>query len=385
MIPYARHAVTAEDISAVVEVLRSGLLTQGPVVPRFEGALMELTGAAHCVAVSNATSALHLACVALGLGPDDSLWTSAITFVASANCGAYCGARVDFVDIEPDTYNLSVESLRARLLDARRLDCLPKVVVTVHMAGQPVEQEAVWDLAREFGFRVIEDASHALGAARHGEPVGSGRWSDITVFSFHPAKIITTGEGGAALTNDEELAWRMRLLRSHGITRDPARMRQADPGPLDYEQVDLGWNNRMTDLQAALGLSQLKRLPGIVDRRNELAGRYNELLAAVPVRLPAVRAVNHSAFHLYIVRLNATTGRSQREVATALRNRGIGVSLHYPPVHLQPYYRDRGFAPGSFPVAEQYAGDAITLPLFPDLQEAEQRFVVDELAIALRV
>ncbi|CAN5369696.1 UDP-4-amino-4,6-dideoxy-N-acetyl-beta-L-altrosamine transaminase [soil metagenome] len=383
MIPYARHSVTEEDIAAVAEVLRSDFLTQGPAVPRFEQALTDLTGATCCVAVSSATSALHLACLALGIGPGDVLWTSAITFVASANCAAYCGAGIDFVDIEPDTYNLSVESLRAKLVDARRRGCLPKVVVTVHMAGQPVEQETIWALAREFGFRVIEDASHALGAARHGEAVGSCRWSDITVFSFHPAKIITTGEGGAALTNDDELGWRMSLLRTHGITRDPVRMHQLLPGPLDYEQIDLGWNYRMTDLQAALGLSQLSRVESLVDRRNALADRYNDLLAGTPLQLPTVRAENRSAFHLYIVRLGPAAKRTQREVAIALRERGIGVSLHYPPVHLQPYYRERGFTAGSLTRAEQYGSDALTLPLYPALQDVEQHFVAEELARAL--
>jgi UDP-4-amino-4,6-dideoxy-N-acetyl-beta-L-altrosamine transaminase len=383
-IPYGRQHVTADDVAAVVAVLESDFLTQGPVVPRFEAALAGRVGAGHAVAVSSGTAALHVACAALGLGPGDLLWTSPITFVASANCGYYCGADVDFVDIDPVTWSLSVPALREKLVRARKDGRLPKVVVPVHLGGRPTEQEAIWDLARQFGFRVVEDACHSLGGSRQGEPVGSCRWADAAVFSFHPVKVITTAEGGAIATNDPELARRMALLRTHGITRDPASMTQTSPGPTDYEQIALGWNYRMSDMQAALGLSQLGRLGEAVRRRNELARRYDEGLARLPLQLPAVGPELRSAYHLYVVRLQTPGAAARRrEVVARLHDRGIAVSLHYPPVHLQPYYRERGFVSGSFPEAERYGQDAITLPLFPELSGAEQDRVMRELAGAL--
>ncbi|MFZ1906442.1 MAG: UDP-4-amino-4,6-dideoxy-N-acetyl-beta-L-altrosamine transaminase [Steroidobacteraceae bacterium] len=396
MIPYGRQDVSESDIAAVLEVLRSDFLTQGPVIARFEQAVAAYTGAKHAVAVNSATSALHIACLALGLGPGGRLWTVPNTFVASANCGRYCGADVDFVDIDPHTWNMSTAALRARLEQASRAGRLPQVVVPVHFAGQPTEQEAIWALAREFGFRVLEDASHAVGATRNGEPVGSCRWSDITVFSFHPVKIITSGEGGMALTNDDELAARMRMLRSHGITRDPARLgavqpsgeepaSPADPAPWYYEQQMLGFNYRMTDIHAVLGLSQLQRLPEYVERRNALARRYAQLLQGLALQLPTVQPQNRSAFHLYVVRMQPATARkAHRAVFEELRARGIGVNLHYTPVHLQPYYRSLGFEPGQFPEAERYATEAITLPLYPRLRDPEQQLVIDALREILR-
>jgi len=395
VIPYGHQEVTEADIAAVAQVLRSDFLTQGPVIARFEQAVAAHVGVRHAVAVNSATSALHVACLALGLGAGESLWTVPNTFVASANCARYCGAEVDFVDIDRRTWNLSVPALRAKLEQASRSGRLPKVVVPVHFAGQPTEQEAIWELALEFGFRVLEDASHAIGAARNGEPVGSCRWSDITVFSFHPVKIITSGEGGMALTNDAELAARMAMLRSHGITRDPERFHDAargtdggaapaDPAPWYYEQQLLGFNYRMTDIHAVLGLSQLERLPGYVERRNALARGYQEALDALPLQLPTVQAANRCAFHLYVVRLkSAAAGRTQREVFSALRARGIGVNLHYLPVHLQPYYRSLGFAPGQFPEAERYASEAVTLPLYPALRAQEQQLVIASLRAIL--
>jgi UDP-4-amino-4,6-dideoxy-N-acetyl-beta-L-altrosamine transaminase len=381
MIPYGRQQVSDADVAAVVEVLRSDFLTQGPAIPRFEQAVAAHAGAAHAVAVNSATSALHIACMALDLGPGDSLWTVPNTFVASANCARYCGADVDFVDIDPRTWNLSVPALRVRLEEVRRSGRrLPKIVVPVHFAGQPTEQEAIRELSREYGFRVIEDASHAIGAARNGEPVGSCRWSDITVFSFHPVKIITSGEGGMALTQHGELAARMNMLRSHGITRDPARMRSRDPDPTPwyYEQQVLGFNYRMTDIQAALGLSQFGRLSSHVATRNELAQRYAAALDTLPLQLPVVQPENRSAFHLYVVRLPADAAqKTHREVFAELRARGIGVNLHYQPVHLQPYYRALGFRPGQFPEAERYACEAITLPLYPALTVQDQQWVID--------
>ncbi|CBE68847.1 MAG: UDP-4-amino-4,6-dideoxy-N-acetyl-beta-L-altrosamine transaminase [Candidatus Methylomirabilis oxygeniifera] len=380
MIPYGRQDISQADIDAVVAVLRSDWLTQGPMVPRFEQAVAAKVGARYAVATNSGTSALHIACLALDLRPGDRLWTLPNTFVASANCGRYCGAEVDFVDIDPDTWNLSVPRLRKKLVKAKRDTRLPKVVVPVHFAGQPTDQEAIWELAQEFGFKVVEDASHAIGASRYGEPVGSCRWSDITVFSFHPVKIITTGEGGMALSNSQEHAWRMDKLRTHGITREPEHMAQPSAGPWAYEQQVLGFNYRMTDIQAALGLSQLAQLDEWVKRRNVLAARYDDALQGLPLRLPTVKPENYSAFHLYVVRLNRETlTKTHREIFEALRAADIGVNVHYMPVHLQPYYRNLGFGPGQCPEAEAHGEEAITLPLYPALTEDEQDRVVEAL------
>jgi UDP-4-amino-4,6-dideoxy-N-acetyl-beta-L-altrosamine transaminase len=374
MIPYGRQDIRQEDIDAVVEVLRSDFLTQGPTVPAFEAAVAERVGASHGVATNSATSALHLACLALGAGPGDVVWTSPTTFVASANCARYCGADVDFVDIDPRTWNMSVAALREKLERGGRL---PKIVIPVHLCGQPCELESIGELARQYGFKVLEDASHAIGARYQDEPIGNCHYSDITVFSFHPVKIITTGEGGLATTRDSELADRMRLLRSHGVTRDPQQMIGESLGSWYYEQVALGFNYRMTDLQAALGLSQLRRLDEIVTRRHGLARAYDEALADLPLQLPFNHPDTHSALHLYPVRLRLDRiDRTHREVFEELRRRGIGVSLHYIPVHTQPYYRDLGFSVGQFPEAERYHAEAISLPLFPTLEQEQQEKVV---------
>jgi UDP-4-amino-4,6-dideoxy-N-acetyl-beta-L-altrosamine transaminase len=382
VIPYGRQDVTQADIDAVTEVLRSDFLTQGPVVPRFEHAVTRRTGVAHGVAVNSATSALHVACLALGLGPGDRLWTVPNTFVASANCGRYCGAEVDFVDIDPRTWNLSVPALQGKLVAARRASTLPSVLVPVHFAGQPTEQEAIRELSREFGFRILEDASHSIGASRDGEPAGSCKWSDVAVFSFHPVKIVTTAEGGMALTNDGELAARMQMLRTHGITREPGRLRDVDSPPpaWHYEQQLLGFNYRLTDLHAALGISQLERLEEYVRRRNALAERYDRLLADLPLQRPHVSPANRSAFHLYVVRLVGVGGAAhRRRVFDGMRARGIGVNVHYTPVHLQPYYRALGFREGQCPEAEAHGATAITLPLHPRLTEQDQDRVVEAL------
>lgn len=384
MIPYGRQNVTQADIDAVVAVLRSDFLTQGPTVPQFEQAVASTVGARYAVAVNSATSALHVACMALGLGKGDRLWTVPNTFVASANCGRYCGADVDFVDIDPFTWNLSVPALREKLDQAKRERLLPKVLVPVHFSGQPTDQEEIWDLAKTHGFKVLEDASHAIGASRNREPVGSCRWSDITVFSFHPVKIVTSGEGGMALTNEGELAERMAMLRSNGITRDAGRLRRQDPPPWYYEQQLLGFNYRLTDIHAALGVSQLRRLEGNIARRNALAGRYDIALEDLPLQLPTVRAENRSAFHLYVVRLKTDcSANTQRHVMSELRRRGVGVNLHYQPVHLQPYYRELGFAEGQYPHAEAYANDAFTLPLYSELTDSMQDEVVRCIRLAL--
>ena len=384
-IPYGRQDVTDADFAAVVAALRSDWLTQGPAVPRFEQAVAGYCGTAHAVAVNSATSALHIACLALGLGPGDRLWTSPVTFVASANCGLYCGAEVDFVDIDPRTYNLCPRALERKLLTAEAEGRLPKVVVPVHLCGQPCDMQAIHALGRRFGFRIIEDASHAIGGRYQGEPVGNCRYSDITVFSFHPVKIVTTGEGGMALTNDAALANCMARLRSHGITRDPAQMTHAPDGPWYYQQVDLGFNYRMTDVQAALGASQMERIDDYVRRRRALARHYDERLVGLPLTLPWQHPDCESALHLYVIRLDLQRiRRSHRQVFESLREQGIGVNLHYIPVHTQPYYARLGFAPGNFPEAQRYYAEAISLPMYPTLTDAQQDRVVAALTEALR-
>jgi UDP-4-amino-4,6-dideoxy-N-acetyl-beta-L-altrosamine transaminase len=385
MIPYGRQDITQADIDAVVEVLQSDFLTQGPMVPRFEQGVARHVGAAHALAVNSATSALHIACLALGLGEGDRLWTSPITFVASANCALYCGAQVDFVDIDPRTYNLCPEALEHKLQVAEREGALPKVLVAVHLCGQPCDMQAISVLAKRYGFKVIEDASHAIGGKYQGEFIGNCRHSDITVFSFHPVKIITTAEGGMALTNSAELAEKMALLRSHGITRDSAQMTHAADGPWYYQQIDLGFNYRMTELQAALGVSQLQRLDQYVARRHELAARYDRLLAALPVITPWQHPDSYSGLHLYVVRLKLEQiGKSHREVFESLREQGIGVNLHYIPVHTQPYYQRMGFKQGDFPEAERYYAEAISLPMFQAMTDAQQDDVVAALQRALQ-
>lgn len=387
MIPYGHQEIHQDDIDAVVKVLRSDFLTQGPAVPEFEAAVAARVGARYAIAVNSATSALHIACMALDLGAGDLMWTVPNTFVASANCGHYCGADVDFVDIDADTWTISVPRLREKLVEAKRAGRLPKVLVPVLFGGQPSDQDVIGELARSYGVRVVEDASHAIGATRDGEPVGSCRWSDITVFSFHPVKIITSGEGGMTLTNDAALAERMMMLRSHGITRAAARFRsragEFHPAAWYYEQQMLGYNYRMTDIHAALGASQLVRLDANVQRRNALARRYDNALATLPLQLPTIQPGNMSAFHLYVVRLRPSAARTHREVFDMLRQRGIGVNLHYMPVHLQPYYRNLGFGPGMFPEAEAYGDSAITLPLYVGLSDADQDEVVRALSDVL--
>ncbi|PTX96920.1 UDP-4-amino-4,6-dideoxy-N-acetyl-beta-L-altrosamine transaminase [Spartobacteria bacterium LR76] len=378
MIPYGRQEILQSDIDAVVGVLRSDFLTQGPAVPAFEQAVAVYCGAAHAVAVNSATSALHIACLALGLGKGDRLWTSPITFVASANCGLYCGAEVDFVDIDPETFNLCPQALERKLIEAERAGRLPKVVVPVHLCGTPCDMAAIHALGQRFGFRVIEDASHAIGARDGQNIVGSCRYSDITVFSFHPVKIVTSGEGGVAVTNDGTLAHRMSLLRSHGITRDPGEMTAESEGAWYYQQIDLGFNYRMTDIHAALGRSQMERLEAYVARRHELVGRYREELSGSPVTFQRVRADQYPAFHLFVIRIKAEK-KSRAAVFQFLRENGIGVNVHYIPVHLQPYYRSMGFNPGDFPAAESYYREAISLPLYPGLRDEDLRKVVQSL------
>lgn len=379
MIPYGRQDISEDDIAAVVETLRSDFLTQGPRVPAFEAALAAHVGAAHGVAVSSATAALHIACLALGLGPGDVMWTSPVTFVATANAALYCGAAVDFVDIDPKTYNMCPDALAAKLAAAEAAGTLPKVVAPVDLCGQSCDMAAIAALAKRYGFRVLEDASHAVGGRYRGRFVGDGAHADITVFSFHPVKIVTSAEGGMAMTNDAELAARMALLRSHGVTRDPALMTHEPDGPWYYQQVDLGFNYRITDMQAALGASQLTRLDAFVARRAELAARYAPLLAGLPLELPYQHPDSASAWHLYVVQVGDGARLGHRALFEALRQRGIGVNLHYIPVHTQPYYRRMGFAPGDFPRAEAYYARAISLPMFAAMTEAQQDRVAEVL------
>ena len=377
MIPYGRQDITQTDIDAVVAVLSSDYLTQGPMVPRFEQTVAQYCRAKHAVAVNSATSALHIACLSLGLGTGDWLWTSPITFVASANCGLYCGAKVDFVDIDPRTYNLCPQALERKLIVAEREGRLPKIVVPVHLCGQPCDMQAIHALSQHYGFKIIEDASHAIGGKYQGEPIGNCRYSDITVFSFHPVKIITTGEGGMALTNDTLLAERMALLRSHGITRDPAQMTHAPDGPWYYQQIDLGFNYRMTDIQAALGFSQMERLDEYVARRHGLEQRYDELLADLPVTTPWQHPDSYSGLHLYVIRLHLDKiNMTHRQVFETLREQDIGVNLHYIPVYRQPYYQAMGFQQGYCPEAEQYYAEALSLPMYPLLLKEQLDSVI---------
>lgn len=384
-IPYGRQDISQGDIDAVVEILKSDFLTQGPTIPRFEQAVAGYCRTAHAVAVNSATSALHIACLALDLGPGDWLWTSPITFVASANCALYCGAKVDFVDIDARTYNLCPRALERKLRQAEREGRLPKVVVPVHLCGQSCDMASIQALGKTYGFKIIEDASHAIGGKYKNESIGNGCYSDITIFSFHPVKIITTGEGGMALTNDDRLAGKMRLLRSHGITSQVEDMPARPPQEIwNYQQTDLGFNYRMTDIQAALGVSQLARLDQFVVRRHQLAARYHELLHDLPVITPWQSPDSYSSYHLFPIRVPADkTRKTQREVYESLRRDGILVNLHYIPVYLQPYYERMGFVRGHCPAAEEYFSEAISVPLYVGLTDDMQDQVIRSIARAV--
>lgn len=379
-IPYGRQDISEADIQSVIDVLRSDFLTQGPAIPTFEKSVANYCGAEHAVAVNSATSALHIACLALGVGIGDIVWTTPITFVASANCALYCGATIDFVDIDPRTYNLSTERLLEKLINAEKSGNLPKVVIPVHLAGQSCDMEGINLLAKKYGFKIIEDASHAIGGRYKGKPIGNCQYSDITIFSFHPVKIITTGEGGMALTNDESLANHMVRLRSHGITREPKEMTHAPDGPWYYQQLELGFNYRMTDIQAALGFSQMERLNEFVAKRHALAVNYEKLLENSNITRPWQHQDVYSAFHLYIIRMPLGGKQlSHREVFERLRVNGIGVNLHYIPIYRQPYYEKMGFDRACFSEAEQYYAEAISLPMYPGLTAEQQVEIVEVL------
>ncbi len=381
MIPYGRQSISEDDIAAVVDVLRSDFLTQGPAVPRFEQAIADYCGATYGVAANSATSALHMACLALGVGEQDWVWTSPNTFVASANCARYCGAKVDFVDIDPLTFNLCPQALAAKLVKAKAEGRLPKVVIPVHFSGQSCDMAAIHALSQEYGFRIIEDASHAIGGRYKDSVIGSCQYSDITIFSFHPVKIITTAEGGLATTQDAHLARQLQLLRSHGITREADELEHSDVGGWYYEQQLLGFNYRMTDMQAALGTSQMQHLDRWIARRHELADRYDSLLADLPLILPTRVVDAYSALHLYVIQVDdAKTSLDRKAVFTQLRQAGIGVNVHYIPVHTQPDYLRLGFAVGDFPLSERYYQRCISLPMFATLTNEQQDQVVATLS-----
>lgn len=382
MIPYGRQSIDDDDIQAVVNTLKSDFLTQGPAVPAFEQALASYCHVPYAVAVNSATSALHIACLALDVKAGDRVWTSPVSFVASANCALYCGAKVDFVDVEPDTGLMSVRALAAKLQQAAASHTLPKVIIPVHLAGHSCAMQQIATLCRPYGIRIIEDASHAIGGSYLQQKIGSCQFSDITVFSFHPVKIITTAEGGMALTKDVALAARMQLLRSHGITRNPEEMTEVSHGPWYYQQVELGLNYRMTDLQAALGLSQLKKLDSFVAKRLEAVTRYRDLLQNLALDLPEECPAGQSAWHLYIIKLHDENSRLA--VFAALRSAGIGVNVHYIPIHTQPYYQKLGFQWGDFPQAEAFYSRIISLPMYADLTAEQQQLVASALQDACK-
>ena len=380
MIPYGKQDINQSDIEAVIAVLKSDFLTQGPQVPLFEKNVSNYCNAQYGVAVNSATSALHVACLALGLGKDDWLWTSPNSFVASANCGLYCGAKVDFVDIDPKTYNLSVEELKKKLIQAKKDNKLPKIVIPVHFAGQSCDMQSIHKLSKEYGFKILEDASHAIGGKYLDKPIGGCQYSDITVFSFHPVKIITTAEGGLATTNQKELAEKMQLFRAHGITREPKLMTKKTEGGWYYQQVELGFNYRMNDLQAALGIAQMKRLEKFITIRHSLKQRYDELLKDLPLITPAQSSDSYSSLHLYPVQLKLEQlSKAHNQIFDELRKNGVGVNLHYIPIHMQPYFQNMGFKKGNFPIVEDYYSRAISIPIYQGLTTELQDKVVKVL------
>jgi len=380
MIPYGKQSINQEDINAVINVLKSDFLTQGPMVPLFEKVVSEYCKVNYAVSTNSATSALHLACLALSLSPGDWLWTTPISFVASANCGLYCGAQIDFVDIDPETYNMSIDSLKHKLIDAELHGKLPKVIIPVHFSGQSCDMRAIYALSKKYGFKIIEDASHAIGGKYRNINIGSCKYSDITVFSFHPVKIITTGEGGMATTNDEKLASKMRRLSSHGITRIPNQMTHLPDGPWYYQQIDLGFNYRMNDIQAALGVSQMNRIDNYINKRQDIAGHYDRELSELPITTPQQSDDSRSSYHLYVIRLQCEfLKKNHSQIFQSLRDEGIGVNLHYIPIHTQPYYKNLGFGEADFPQAELYYKEAISLPIYPTLDKCQQNGVIDSL------
>ena len=377
MIPYGRQNISEEDVKAVSDVLKSDFLTQGKAVPEFENKVSEYCNVNFAFAVNSATSALHISCLALDVGPDDIVWTSAVSFVASANCALYCGASIDFVDIDANTYNMCVKSLSAKLEQASKLGKLPKVVIPVHLTGQPCEMEEIYELSKKYKFKIIEDASHAIGARYKNTKIGDCKYSDIAVFSFHPVKIITTGEGGMVTTNDKKIAEKLSLYRTHGITRDESAMQNIPDGPWYYEQIKLGFNYRMTDIQAALGVSQMNRLDSFLQKRHEIFDRYNEYFQDLPViKTPWQNKDSYSSLHLYVIRVdNSKSKMNHNALFNYLRDNNIGVNIHYIPIYRQPFYSKLGFNFSDFPESEKYYSEAISIPIYPDLEEKSQEFI----------
>lgn len=380
MIPYGRQSISESDIEAVVKVLRSDYLTQGPKVPEFEQSIKEACEAKYAVAVNSATSGLHIACLALGAKPGEYVWTTPNSFVASANCALYCGANIDFVDINPNTFNMCHERLEEKLIAAKAIHKLPKIVIPVHLTGQPCNMEEIHRLSKIYGFSIIEDASHCIGGRYKNKPIGCCEFSDAAVFSFHPVKIITTAEGGAITTQSDELAQKMKLLRSHGITRDENLMTQDSHGSWYYQQILLGFNYRMTELQAALGISQMFRLNEFISRRHELAVRYDEKLKILPLDTPYQHPNSYSAYHLYVIQPHfGKISKTHKQVFEELRNSGLGVNLHYIPIHTQPFYRDLGFKADDFPFSVDYYRRSISIPLYHSMTDSQQDEVISIL------
>ena len=386
MINYGRQFIDDDDIEAVLDTLKSDFLTQGSKVPEFENALRERVNAKFAVAANSATSALHLACLAIDIKEGDIVWTAPNTFVASSNCALYCGAKVDFVDIDKDTWNMCPERLRIKLEESKEKNLLPKALIPVHFAGQPTIQEEIYKLSKEYNFKIIEDASHSVGSSRNNEPSGSCKWSDIAIFSFHPVKMITTGEGGMALTNNEEYAKKMNLFRSHGISRDSNILEKNDLPKYYYEQHSLGYNYRMTDIHAALGISQLRKIDMFLEARNRIASRYDSELKELPLHLPYIAEGNKSSYHLYVIKIqdNFSKQKSRDKIYSELIEMGIGVNLHYLPVHLHPYYRKLGFSDNQYPVSENYADNALSIPIFYSLTDDQQSKVIDSIKEVLK-
>ena len=386
MINYGRQFIDDDDIEAVISTLKSDFLTTGPRVPEFENAVSHRVNSQYAVAVNSATSALHIACMAIGLEKGDILWTSPNTFVASSNCGLYCGASVDFVDIDANTWNICHIKLKEKLEESKKTNSLPKVLIPVHFAGQPTIQEEIYKLSQEYGFKIIEDASHSIGSERNNEITGNCKWSDITVFSFHPVKMITTAEGGMALTNNKEYADKMNLFRSHGITRDEDMLNAKDLPKYYYEQQCLGYNYRMTDIHAALGISQLKKIDKFIETRNNIAARYNQELLELPISLPTIAEGNKSSYHLYVIKIQDDFAKvkPRDQIYKELIQEGVGVNLHYLPVHLHPYYKNLGFYKNQYPVSENYADNALSIPIFYGLTDDQQSKVIQALKIIIK-
>ncbi len=371
MIPYSRQSINENDINEVIKVLKSEMITQGPIVEKFEKTICSYTSSNYSVLTNSATSALHISCLALGLSKGDILWTSPNSYVASANVGLLCNAKVDFVDIDPENYNMCPTALSIKLKNAEKLGQLPKIVMPVHFAGQSCDMIKIKKLSEKYGFKIIEDASHAIGGSYNNTKIGSCRFSDITVFSFHPVKIITTAEGGCAITNNEEIFEKLKLLSSHGVTRNPKFMAEKNSDKWVYDQISIGFNYRMSDMNAALGLSQLLRIDCFLKKRNKIAKKYFQQLKNIDLKLPKQEDYNLSAFHLFPIQV-----KNRKRIYELFHQNDIKVNVHYRPIHTQPFWQKRGFKSGLFPNSEFYYSQAISLPIFYDLNDELQDNVI---------